>query len=194
MLGAKQLAEAALHYARVTKAADETQADCLRIITRSETRMADEVDAAQELGQLPRRGGNRSKVRTADFGGEASHKRRVDEWRAVRDAGEQFVEDVLRAALAEGRTPTKREIVDGAKTVRHELKGRAATPRVAKGEDTRRRPTLSRAGDTLSGSVNGGCACIGRRTRRRRLSLMRSWRNLNNIRSISPCAPHCARS
>ena len=32
VLEAKYIAEAALHYARVTKAANDTQADCLRII------------------------------------------------------------------------------------------------------------------------------------------------------------------
>ena len=45
VLEAKKIAELALHYAKVTNAANETHADCLRIITRAEMRMADEVDA-----------------------------------------------------------------------------------------------------------------------------------------------------
>jgi hypothetical protein len=36
VLEARAVAEAALHYAKVTKAANETHADCLRIITRAE--------------------------------------------------------------------------------------------------------------------------------------------------------------
>jgi hypothetical protein len=36
VLEVKKLAELALHYAKVTKAANETHADCLRIITRAE--------------------------------------------------------------------------------------------------------------------------------------------------------------
>jgi hypothetical protein len=152
VLEAKGLAEMALHYARVTEAANQTQADCLRIVMRAEIRMANGVDAAQECGQLPRRGGYKSKVRTADFAEVGLDKRRVNEWRAVRDAGEQFVEDVLREALAEERTPTKREIVDGAKAVCHELKARAARPHVAKGEEKRRSSVRRRA--TRAGQSN----------------------------------------
>lgn len=48
----EHLAEAALHYAKVTKAANETHADCLRIITRAESRMADEVDRGQASGEV----------------------------------------------------------------------------------------------------------------------------------------------
>ena len=47
VLEAKHLAEAALHLAKVTKAANETHADCLRIIARAEMRMADEIDRGQ---------------------------------------------------------------------------------------------------------------------------------------------------
>ena len=39
-----------------------------------------------------------------------------------------------------------------------------------------------------------GSACTGGRRRRPRLSLVRCSRNLQDIRSISPCAPCCARS
>jgi hypothetical protein len=63
---AKRLAQAALHYARVTKAAKDTHADCLRIITSAESRMANEVDAAQERGELAKPGRPGKIVRTAD--------------------------------------------------------------------------------------------------------------------------------
>ena len=48
VLEAKAIAESALHYARITRAANETQADCLRMIVRAEMRMANEIDAASE--------------------------------------------------------------------------------------------------------------------------------------------------
>src|SRR5918995_1094458 len=51
VLEAKAVAEAALHYAKITKAANETQADCLRMVVRAETRMADEIDRGQERGE-----------------------------------------------------------------------------------------------------------------------------------------------
>ena len=52
VLEAKHLAEAALHLAKVTNAAKETHADCLRIIARAEMRMADEIDRGQASGEV----------------------------------------------------------------------------------------------------------------------------------------------
>ena len=55
---------AARHYARVTKAPDETQASCLLLIKRAEIRLADEIDAAaQERGELARPSGCRKPTR-----------------------------------------------------------------------------------------------------------------------------------
>jgi hypothetical protein len=53
VLEAKQTAEAALHFAKLTKATNETHADCLRIITRAEMRMADEIDKGQAAVMPP---------------------------------------------------------------------------------------------------------------------------------------------
>jgi hypothetical protein len=66
VLEVKHVAEAALHYAKVTGAANEAHADCLRIITRAEIRMAREIDAAQERGEVATPG-QRSNVRTSDI-------------------------------------------------------------------------------------------------------------------------------
>ena len=44
----------ARHYARVTRASNETQAGCLLLIKRAEIRLADEIDAMQEKGELAR--------------------------------------------------------------------------------------------------------------------------------------------
>lgn len=119
VLEAKQLAEAALHYARVTKAANETHADCLRIITRAEMRMADEVDRGQASGDVAGQsshGRTRNSVRSADTDLPTSYsdlgidRRRVSEWRELRDAGPEAVDQAINTALAEERTPTKSEI------------------------------------------------------------------------------------
>lgn len=110
VLEAKQLAEAALHYARVTKAANDTHADCLRIITRAEMRMADEIDRGQASGEVAGLGFNQHSegVQTTDTLG--LDRRRVSEWREMRDAGEPVVEQAIQGALAEGRAPTKADI------------------------------------------------------------------------------------
>ena len=52
VLEARAAAKAALHYARLQKAANETQADCLAMIKRAEIRMADELDAARDRGEV----------------------------------------------------------------------------------------------------------------------------------------------
>lgn len=74
VLEAKHVAEAALHYAKVTGAANEAHADCLRIITRAEIRMAREIDAAQERGEVATPG-QRSNVRASDISAMATARR-----------------------------------------------------------------------------------------------------------------------
>ena len=118
VLEAKAIAEAALHYARVTKAANETHADCLRIITRAEIRMADEIDRGQSSGDIATKNQPVSQyVQEPDIPVAATYedlgldRRRVAEWREVRDAGEEVVEQAIDTALAEGRPPTKADIV-----------------------------------------------------------------------------------
>jgi len=108
VLEAKKIAEAALHFAKVTKAANETHADCLRIIVRAEMRMANEADAAQARGELAKNGQHGEAVQGLDSLG--LDRRRLSEWRDVRDAGEQVVEEAIRGALSEGRAPTKADI------------------------------------------------------------------------------------
>lgn len=120
VLEAKNIAEAALHYAKVTKAANETHADCLRIITRAEMRMANEVDEAQERNELRGRGRHSNSPGLGDLNLDS---RRVSEWRDVRDAGEEVIEGTLRRALSEGRTPTKAEILQAAREIRNERQG-----------------------------------------------------------------------
>lgn len=108
VLEAKHIAEAALHYARVTKAANDTHADCLRIITRAEMRMADEIDRGQAEGEVAINGQHGEAVLTSDSLGV--DRRRVAEWREIRDAGEPVVEAAIAEALDEGRAPTKADI------------------------------------------------------------------------------------
>jgi hypothetical protein len=121
ILEAKKVAEAALHYAKVTKAANDTHADCVRIIARAEIRMANEIDRAQEAGQVARPGGDRQTIVQASDNGAATFsdlgvsRQRVAEWRTVRDAGEEVVEGAIQQALAEGRAPTKSGVLEAAR-------------------------------------------------------------------------------
>lgn len=113
VLEARAAAQAALHYAKLVKAAHETQADCLKMVARAEIRMANEIDAAQARGEVAKPGGDRqSIVRDADNGSATFDdldldRRRVSEWRQLRDAGgEALVERVVQNALSEGRAPS----------------------------------------------------------------------------------------
>jgi ParB family chromosome partitioning protein len=113
VLEARQLAQAALHYAKITKAANETHADCLRIITSAEMRMADEVDRAQEAGEIEQHGGDRKiKIQSSDLdlptlSDLGIDVRRLHEWREIRDAGPEAIEKAIQVALEKGRFPTK---------------------------------------------------------------------------------------
>jgi hypothetical protein len=106
VLEARAAAQAALHYAKLVKAANDTQADCLKMIARAEIRMANEIDAAQARGEVAKPGGDRQGiVQDADNGSATFDdldldRRRVSEWRQLRDAGgEALVERVVQNAL-----------------------------------------------------------------------------------------------
>ena len=114
VLEAKAAAEAALAYAKVTKAANETQANCLRMIVRAEMRMADEIDRGQANGEVATAGDNpivRASDNQVTYEALGIDRRRVAEWRGIRDAGEQAVEQAIQNALAEGRAPTKGDVL-----------------------------------------------------------------------------------
>jgi hypothetical protein len=63
LLDARAVAMAARHHARVTRASNETQAGCLLLVKRAEIRLADEIDAMQERGELARPRGCRKPTR-----------------------------------------------------------------------------------------------------------------------------------
>jgi DNA N-6-adenine-methyltransferase (Dam) len=77
--------------------------------------MADEIDAAQKKGELAcvgrpqmvRGADNSSPARLRDLG---VPRQRIAEWREVRDAGDQVVQEAIEEALLEGRAPTKADI------------------------------------------------------------------------------------
>jgi hypothetical protein len=120
VLEARAAAKAALHYARLQKAANETLADCLAMIKRAEIRMANEIDAAQERGELAKADGainpGTSKgVRSSDtfpatYDELGLSRQRVAEWRELRDAGEPVIDEAIQEALDEGRAPTNADI------------------------------------------------------------------------------------
>lgn len=110
VLEAKAIVEAALHYAKLTHAANETHADCLRMIVRAEIRMVDEIDK-KPSGQGRRRDFARSSGEVTPTIEELGISRqRLAEWRVVRDAGEVVVDEAISSALADGRAPTKADI------------------------------------------------------------------------------------
>lgn len=114
VLEARAVAKAALHFAKVTQAANETHADCLRMIVRAEMRMADEVDRGQQRGDVAKKEDGRSaSVRRADtstLDELGVDRQRLQEWRKVRDAGMPAVERAIESALADGRAPTKADV------------------------------------------------------------------------------------
>ena len=78
--------------------------DCLRAgCSRAEMRMANEIDRGQERGEIAKDGQHGETVHTADSLG--LDRRRVSEWREVRDAGEEVVEGAIRQALEDGQAP-----------------------------------------------------------------------------------------
>jgi hypothetical protein len=124
VLEAKHLAEAALHHAKVTKAANETHADCLRIIIRADTRLADEIDKGQAEGEIATQSAGGANIGARPSGTAAVDEtirrtlkelgvtsQRLSEWRTVRDAGESVVEEAISQAQAEDRPPTKSDIL-----------------------------------------------------------------------------------
>jgi hypothetical protein len=131
MMEAKQTAEAALHFAKLTKAANETHADCLRIITRAEMRMADEIDQGQATGRISKRGrATNKKARAPDLYKELGvSKQRVAEWREVREAGSKKIDTILESVLAEGRAPTKNDILKGIRPEKAGTKAKTRKPR-----------------------------------------------------------------
>ena len=83
VLAARSRAQAALHYAKLTKAANETQADCLRIIVRAEMRLADAIDEGQASGEIQSQGDVRTPdiVKLPELG---ISRQRLAEWRDLR--------------------------------------------------------------------------------------------------------------
>jgi phage N-6-adenine-methyltransferase len=111
VLEARDAARAALALAKVMQAANETQADCLRIIARAEIRMADEIDKGQVRGEVAKAGNPQlSGLRTIGMDDLGVSRQRLAEWRELRDAGETAVESAIQSALDEGRQPTKADI------------------------------------------------------------------------------------
>jgi N6-adenosine-specific RNA methylase IME4 len=86
-------------------------------------RMADEIDQGQANGEVRTRADNQH-VQTSDklasLDDIGVSRQRLSEWREVRDAGNDVVEGALSRAIAEGRSPTKAEILQAAREIRGE--------------------------------------------------------------------------
>lgn len=106
VLEAKAQAQAALHYSKVTKAALEVQGDCLKMVCRAEERFADEIDASEDF--KPGRDKRSGDMTFQDIG---VTKQQAHDFRKVRDLGQEKVAEIVDSAVAEGRAPTKSEIL-----------------------------------------------------------------------------------
>jgi hypothetical protein len=153
VLEAMAAAQAALHYARLIHAANETQADCIAIVARAQIRMANEIDGAQQRGELAQRkdGGRPSKTppkpgevsKPATFANLNIDHRRVHEWRVLRDAGEAVLDMAIHNALERGRAPRMGDIW---REVRKVTAGLPPTPAGAR-EQARREGSMVLAFD-----------------------------------------------
>lgn len=107
LLQARDVAKAALHYAKITKATNDTQADCLRIIISAQNKMADEIDAGQERGEVAKKSESyvqdTDKTTLTDIG---ISRQRVSEYRKMRDMGEEAINDAIQIALDNNEAPT----------------------------------------------------------------------------------------
>ena len=69
--------------------------------------MADEIDRGQASGELAKQGRpEENRQGSAVYSDLGIDHRRVSEWREIRDAGPEAVEQAINGALAEGRAPT----------------------------------------------------------------------------------------
>jgi phage N-6-adenine-methyltransferase len=88
------------------------------MIKRAEIRVADEIDAAQARGDVakPTDSLRQNTVPRSAGNGAATYEelgvtsQRVAEWRELRDAGEEIVDQAIQAALDENRAPTNADI------------------------------------------------------------------------------------
>ena len=141
-------AKAAARMGKVKDAHDTVQAACRKMMadaliieTQAACRLADEYDAAQERGEVQKRGGNHtSKVLNENFAPTLASigldKKQVHEARAVRDA-EKAKPGVVRKAvekkLAAGEEPTRADVKRAVKGERPSGKANAASkPRAAR--------------------------------------------------------------
>jgi N6-adenosine-specific RNA methylase IME4 len=124
-------AKAARHLAQLIHAANETQAECLRLIVQAERRMVLEIDDGQERGEIAGRGNpdlvaGSENVRTAD-NWPATYKelgldrRRVREWRVLASVPIEVLEEAICLALLESRAPTRQECLRAARAHLGEL-------------------------------------------------------------------------
>jgi N6-adenosine-specific RNA methylase IME4 len=128
VLEVHKAAQAAVHLATVRGAAQENIGDGLRLVAACEIRLADEIDAAQARGELATAQAGRplESVRAADTSPPATltelgvARQRLAEWRDVRDAGPAAVDRSIVAAIAQGRVPTKAEILRDARSIKAE--------------------------------------------------------------------------
>lgn len=117
VIQAMKMAEAALHFARIVKAANETQGDCLKLVVSAKIKIARAVDEGQRKGEIAKRNQPVSQyVHDKDIPPPATldevgiDRRRLHEWREMAEVGEDAIEEAIDEAVDEGRAPTQADV------------------------------------------------------------------------------------
>jgi hypothetical protein len=141
-LEARTMAEAARHFAKLLRASNEVQADCLRLIDRAEKLIGTELIAAKESGEVAKVGQPRvssTASRIHDLG--ISYDESAYFQRRARTP-DSVIYRAIQKALEEERAPLKKDlraVVKGATGIK-------ITTRKGKSKDLIKRLTLNELG------------------------------------------------
>jgi hypothetical protein len=119
VIGIKNAADAFAVYTRKMKAAVEAQNHCQLVVLLAEARIGAELKAAQERGEIERRGGDRkTNVRTSDndpatLSDIGIPRQRAAEMKKLAEAGEDAIREEVKRANDEGRRPSREKIIFG---------------------------------------------------------------------------------
>jgi hypothetical protein len=107
VLEAREIADLALHLAKLRHAALDTYVACVLLISAAERRIGDEIIAGKERGELapghrPKKGSEAATL--SDLG---LTKDQSADYQAVARTPEKVIKDALQAEAAAGKEPTK---------------------------------------------------------------------------------------
>jgi hypothetical protein len=127
VLEAKQIADLALHVAKLRNAAIDVHADCVLLITAAERRIGDEIIAGKERGEIasegrPTKPSTASRVSDLGLTYDQSAK-----YQDLARTPEEVINSAVQAEVDAGRAPTKATADKAVKA--HKAKAPKAQPR-----------------------------------------------------------------